>query len=71
MRPKTARSCDRHGRRRRQGLDAKGLMATFDAVKKKHEDMKPEQYNKDEIYKRNLIEVCRGPACCARPKSSV
>ena len=47
-----------------QGLDAKGLMASFSVVKERHEHMKPEEFNNDEVYQKNLNEVGRVKALC-------
>ena len=47
-----------------QGLDAKGLMASFSVVKERHEHMKPEEFNNDEVYQKNLNEVGRMRALC-------
>jgi hypothetical protein len=43
--------------RSRQGVDAVSLMKDFDAVGGKHEAMRPEAFNEDHVYKRNLNEV--------------
>ena len=47
-----------------QGLDAKGLMASFSIVKERHEHMGPEEFNNDEVYQKNLNEVRRVRALC-------
>ena len=47
-----------------QGLDAKGLMASFSNVKERHEHMDPEEFNHDEVYQKNLNEVWRVRALC-------
>ena len=47
-----------------QGLDAKGLMASFSIVKERHEHMEPEEFNNDEVYQKNLNEVRRVRALC-------
>ena len=47
-----------------QGLDAKGLMASFSNVKERHEHMEPKEFNNDEVYQKNLNEVGRVRALC-------
>jgi hypothetical protein len=38
-------------------VDAVSLMKDFDTVGGKHEAMRPEAFNEDDVYKRNLNQV--------------
>ncbi len=38
-------------------MDAVSLIEDFDAVGGKHEAMRPEAFNEDHVYKRNLNQV--------------